>query len=141
MACGDHESLVETVENVCRARLPSPGTARDAALGAHGCESGLRNTRTCVGQVACCRWQSLRTSARNLEFLWADVAQLVEQTIRNRQVIGSSPIVGSRNASYQLPAISPQQSPVRISSRLRQHLRIFVRNAPTVFRALLPCRR
>jgi hypothetical protein len=27
---------------------------------------------------------------------WADVAQLVEQSIRNRQVIGSSPIVGSR---------------------------------------------
>jgi hypothetical protein len=26
----------------------------------------------------------------------ADVAQLVEQSIRNRQVIGSSPIVGSR---------------------------------------------
>jgi hypothetical protein len=25
----------------------------------------------------------------------ADVAQLVEQSIRNRQVIGSSPIVGS----------------------------------------------
>jgi hypothetical protein len=27
----------------------------------------------------------------------ADVAQLVEQSIRNRQVIGSSPIVGSSN--------------------------------------------
>jgi hypothetical protein len=26
----------------------------------------------------------------------ADVAQLVEQSIRNRQVIGSSPIVGSK---------------------------------------------
>jgi hypothetical protein len=28
----------------------------------------------------------------------ADVAQLVEQSIRNRQVIGSSPIVGSSKA-------------------------------------------
>ena len=28
----------------------------------------------------------------------ADVAQLVEQSIRNRQVIGSNPIVGSRKA-------------------------------------------
>jgi hypothetical protein len=31
----------------------------------------------------------------------ADVAQLVEQSIRNRQVIGSSPIVGS------IPSVSP----------------------------------
>ena len=30
----------------------------------------------------------------------ADVAQLVEQSIRNRQVIGSSPIVGSSNFFY-----------------------------------------
>ena len=30
----------------------------------------------------------------------ADVAQLVEQSIRNRQVIGSSPIVGSTNFFY-----------------------------------------
>ena len=29
------------------------------------------------------------------KLLKADVAQLVEQPIRNRQVIGSSPIVGS----------------------------------------------
>ena len=32
----------------------------------------------------------------------ADVAQLVEQSIRNRQVIGSSPIVGS---IFQIPAV------------------------------------
>ena len=31
---------------------------------------------------------------------WADVAQLVEQSIRNRQVIGSSPIVGSSFSSH-----------------------------------------
>jgi hypothetical protein len=30
----------------------------------------------------------------------ADVAQLVEQSIRNRQVIGSSPIVGSRTLLF-----------------------------------------
>jgi hypothetical protein len=37
----------------------------------------------------------------------ADVAQLVEQSIRNRQVIGSSPIVGSSNffCFQQLPAV------------------------------------
>ena len=35
----------------------------------------------------------------------ADVAQLVEQSIRNRQVIGSSPIVGS-NFFKNLPTIS-----------------------------------
>ena len=34
---------------------------------------------------------------RHLESSQADVAQLVEQSIRNRQVIGSSPIVGSSN--------------------------------------------
>ena len=33
----------------------------------------------------------------------ADVAQLVEQSIRNRQVIGSSPIVGSRVFNYLAP--------------------------------------
>ena len=32
---------------------------------------------------------------RQLQSKQADVAQLVEQSIRNRQVIGSSPIVGS----------------------------------------------
>ena len=31
----------------------------------------------------------------------ADVAQLVEQSIRNRQVIGSSPIVGSISLSLR----------------------------------------
>jgi hypothetical protein len=31
----------------------------------------------------------------------ADVAQLVEQSIRNRQVIGSSPIVGSNSLSLR----------------------------------------
>ena len=34
-------------------------------------------------------------SNRRYNRLEADVAQLVEQSIRNRQVIGSSPIVGS----------------------------------------------
>src|SRR5579883_2378069 len=33
------------------------------------------------------------------KFIRADVAQLVEQPIRNRQVIGSSPIVGSSFSS------------------------------------------
>ena len=35
------------------------------------------------------------TSADSYNLEQADVAQLVEQSIRNRQVIGSSPIVGS----------------------------------------------
>ena len=35
------------------------------------------------------------TSAGSYNLEQADVAQLVEQSIRNRQVIGSSPIVGS----------------------------------------------
>jgi hypothetical protein len=34
--------------------------------------------------------------------LEADVAQLVEQLIRNQQVIGSSPIVGSRFSRFQV---------------------------------------
>ena len=38
---------------------------------------------------------SLRLFPSHLESTQADVAQLVEQPIRNRQVIGSSPIVGS----------------------------------------------
>ena len=37
----------------------------------------------------------------------ADVAQLVEQPIRNRQVIGSSPIVGS-SLFRSLPISSPK---------------------------------
>jgi hypothetical protein len=37
---------------------------------------------------------------------WADVAQLVEQSIRNRQVIGSSPIVGSRLSTTSAPVFS-----------------------------------
>jgi hypothetical protein len=36
-----------------------------------------------------------RAVASSSTFSKADVAQLVEQSIRNRQVIGSSPIVGS----------------------------------------------
>ena len=35
------------------------------------------------------------TSGDSYNLKQADVAQLVEQSIRNRQVIGSSPIVGS----------------------------------------------
>ena len=41
----------------------------------------------------------MRTSGR-YNRIDADVAQLVEQSIRNRQVIGSSPIVGSTNFLY-----------------------------------------
>ena len=37
----------------------------------------------------------------------ADVAQLVEQLIRNQQVIGSSPIVGSKSVPFSLFAIRP----------------------------------
>ena len=41
-------------------------------------------------------WSSFTvTSADSYNLKQADVAQLVEQSIRNRQVIGSSPIVGS----------------------------------------------
>ncbi len=35
----------------------------------------------------------------------ADVAQLVEQLIRNQQVIGSSPIVGSIRVPFPLPKL------------------------------------
>jgi hypothetical protein len=37
----------------------------------------------------------------------ADVAQLVEQLIRNQQVIGSSPIVGSIRFPFQKTKLSP----------------------------------
>ncbi len=41
-------------------------------------------------------WRSFTvTSEDGYNLKQADVAQLVEQSIRNRQVIGSSPIVGS----------------------------------------------
>ena len=39
----------------------------------------------------------------------ADVAQLVEQLIRNQQVIGSSPIVGSSLISFLYPKDLPQE--------------------------------
>jgi hypothetical protein len=39
--------------------------------------------------------EPLRWRGSHLKSTQADVAQLVEQSIRNRQVIGSSPIVGS----------------------------------------------
>ena len=43
-----------------------------------------------------CRWKARRSEHDKIKQLQqADVAQLVEQPIRNRQVIGSSPIVGS----------------------------------------------
>jgi hypothetical protein len=40
-------------------------------------------------------WETPRRQRLPENFFRADVAQLVEQSIRNRQVIGSSPIVGS----------------------------------------------
>src|SRR5271165_146352 len=52
-------------------------------------------------------WSSFAvTSADSYNLKQADVAQLVEQSIRNRQVIGSSPIVGSSNlfCFQQLPS-------------------------------------
>jgi hypothetical protein len=39
---------------------------------------------------------ALRQLASHLESSQADVAQLVEQSIRNRQVSGSTPLVGSK---------------------------------------------
>jgi hypothetical protein len=41
----------------------------------------------------------------------ADVAQLVEQLIRNQQVIGSSPIVGSIPAFHSKPNHFPMNKP------------------------------
>jgi hypothetical protein len=41
------------------------------------------------------RFDTLDQRCENPALWYADVAQLVEQPIRNRQVIGSSPIVGS----------------------------------------------
>ena len=70
--------------------------------------SGDRLGRKCNRQqtVENRAWRSFTvTSARNYNLKQADVAQLVEQSIRNRQVIGSSPIVGSRSffCFQQLP--------------------------------------
>ena len=46
----------------------------------------------------------------------ADVAQLVEQSIRNRQVIGSSPIVGSIYfCRFAPPASIPAPSELRLA--------------------------
>ena len=42
----------------------------------------------------------------------ADVAQLVEQPIRNRQVSGSSPLVGSR--SFEIPFLPVANSPKNV---------------------------
>ena len=52
--------------------------------------------------------RTLRSAGSLLELNQADVAQLVEQSIRNRQVIGSSPIVGSSNffRSNEMPSIT-----------------------------------
>jgi hypothetical protein len=51
-----------------------------------------------------CGCVALRESARTIKFIeQADVAQLVEQPIRNRQVTGSSPVVGSRDCSPTFP--------------------------------------
>jgi hypothetical protein len=44
----------------------------------------------------CSGWRSAPAAA----FLVADVAQLVEQLIRNQQVTGSSPVVGSTPKSF-----------------------------------------
>ena len=41
---------------------------------------------------------------------YADVAQLVEQLIRNQQVIGSSPIVGSIQDASAFPFLVPASS-------------------------------
>ena len=48
------------------------------------------------------------TSGGSYNLGQADVAQLVEQSIRNRQVIGSSPIVGSSNffCFHQVPSVA-----------------------------------
>jgi hypothetical protein len=61
-------------------RLPKGSAFRRSGLHGHGCCAAVWR------QVS----DKLRTVAPK-----ADVAQLVEQSIRNRQVIGSSPIVGS----------------------------------------------
>ena len=50
----------------------------------------------------------------------ADVAQLVEQLIRNQQVTGSSPVVGSSNRQAHVPASNPAcgipRNPARLST-------------------------
>ena len=38
-----------------------------------------------------------------VRFCYANVAQLVEQLIRNEQVTGSSPVIGSLNAAPSMP--------------------------------------
>ncbi len=39
---------------------------------------------------------------KNQYFLYADVAQLVEQLIRNEQVAGSSPVIGSKSPAEEV---------------------------------------
>ena len=72
---------------------------------------------------------------------WADVAQLVEQSIRNRQVIGSSPIVGSRFSDYfqaDLLRSSPPNCPRTVRDRTRP-ARAIRMTGPRTFSTSVPC--
>ena len=60
--------------------------------------------------MAGARWSelsTLRSSGRDdrIKTAQADVAQLVEQPIRNRQVTGSSPVVGSMESGEPYSAV------------------------------------
>ena len=63
---------------------------------------------------------SLRFAPAHLESSQADVAQLVEQPIRNRQVNGSSPFVGSIPfRSLRIRSLKPAAQAIFASSGLR----------------------
>ena len=60
-----------------------------------------RLVRCYAGTQSAARRVALRCRTRKIKFSeQADVAQLVEQPIRNRQVTGSSPVVGSRDCPF-----------------------------------------
>ena len=73
------------------------------------------------------------TSAGSYNLEQADVAQLVEQSIRNRQVIGSSPIVGSMK-----PAVGNRQLAISLS-RDRSTLLAILKKEDPVFRLSANC--
>jgi hypothetical protein len=77
------------LDHVCERPAGSGSAVHRTAEGA----SGLKPARRCPSRAAA----TLPFPAPTLQSTRsADVAQLVEQPIRNRQVTGSSPVVGSR---------------------------------------------
>ena len=69
-------------------------------------KNAMRGARRFCGCLIQRRGMTLRHRMWKIKFSeQADVAQLVEQPIRNRQVTGSSPVVGSRKCLAFLSSI------------------------------------